>query len=289
MNSNPVVEISNRREPSGRRLNANRANAQKSAGPTTPEGKAISSRNALVHGLCAATFLIETEDPAEFNAVRGCYYTRFGPRDQVENDLVDKIVHAIWNEKRAWAMEHESINIQMVKMAPDFAAKFSELSSIARAALAFSELAGAPSLPLLHRYAARLSNEFHRSLKTLRELQKNVPLLPPGTPVPTPLDDAGPDLPNEPTSENEHSSALTTNHQPLTTSQALTTNHQPLTTAEAKAPTAVNAGYLPPQPQSESTANPHQVNHLEAGRPIASDTLPERRPRHGDDGHQTSY
>ena len=108
MNSNPVVEISNRREPSGRRLNANRANAQKSAGPTTPEGKAISSRNALVHGLCAATFLIETEDPAEFNAVRGCYYTRFGPRDQVENDLAGKIVHAIWNEKRAWAMEHET-------------------------------------------------------------------------------------------------------------------------------------------------------------------------------------
>jgi hypothetical protein len=43
-------------------------------------------------GLTIATFLIETEDPGEFNQVRGCYYTRFGPRDQVENDLVDKIV-----------------------------------------------------------------------------------------------------------------------------------------------------------------------------------------------------
>jgi hypothetical protein len=37
--------------------------------------------------------------------------------------LAGKIVHAIWNERRAWAMEHETINTQMVKMAPDFAVK----------------------------------------------------------------------------------------------------------------------------------------------------------------------
>jgi len=172
---------------SERRGNANRANAQKSTGPKTPEGKAIASRNASKHRLCAATFILETEDLGEFEALRACYYTRFGPRDQVENELVDKMVHSVWNQKRAWAMEHESINLQMVKMAPDFAAKYSQLSPECRAALAFAELAGTPSLPLLHRYAARLSNEFHRALKTLLELQKNVPLLPPGTALPEPL------------------------------------------------------------------------------------------------------
>jgi hypothetical protein len=104
-------------------------------------------------------------------------------------------------------MEHESINVQMTRMAPDFAAEFATLSPIARAALALAKLAEGPSLALLHRYAARLSNEFHRSLKTLREVQKDVPLLPPGAPLPLPLtdrDQPDPELPKEPNPTSGH-------------------------------------------------------------------------------------
>jgi hypothetical protein len=41
---------------------ANRQNAQKSTGPTTDEGKAASSRNALKHGLLARDIVVA--DPA---------------------------------------------------------------------------------------------------------------------------------------------------------------------------------------------------------------------------------
>ena len=45
-------------------LDANRRNAQRSKGPTTPEGKAISRRNALKHGLTGSGVALPTEDQA---------------------------------------------------------------------------------------------------------------------------------------------------------------------------------------------------------------------------------
>ena len=39
-------------------------------GPTSPEGKAISSRNSLKHGLCSEKLILPNEDPAEFEEVK---------------------------------------------------------------------------------------------------------------------------------------------------------------------------------------------------------------------------
>ena len=44
---------------------ANRANAQRSTGPRTEEGKEKSARNALNHGLCAERVVIDEEDREE--------------------------------------------------------------------------------------------------------------------------------------------------------------------------------------------------------------------------------
>ena len=47
---------------SERKKAANRANAQKSTGPKTAEGKARSRLNAVTHGLCAVVIEIPGED-----------------------------------------------------------------------------------------------------------------------------------------------------------------------------------------------------------------------------------
>ena len=51
--------------PTEAQINANRLNAQKSTGPTSPEGKARSALNALKSGIDAWSHIIPGEDPAE--------------------------------------------------------------------------------------------------------------------------------------------------------------------------------------------------------------------------------
>ena len=51
---------------SQQRLEANRANAKRSAGPKTEPGKARSKINAMRHGISAQAILIEGEYPRQF-------------------------------------------------------------------------------------------------------------------------------------------------------------------------------------------------------------------------------
>jgi hypothetical protein len=249
--------VSSEKVISMRRQAANRANAQKSTGPKSPEGKARAAANAVRHGLAASNFVILTEDVGQFNGFRQSYMDRFGPRDGVEVDLIDRMVHAAWTERRTWSMENDAIDLQVRRMAPALAAEIGGATNGDRAARAIEELAKQPTLALLHRYAARLSNEFQRALKTLLELREKVPLIPAGTSVaqasacedPPPCE-TNPIPPSDTVAQASacgsvvaqasacgsvvaQASAcgstglptpLTTNHQPLTTSPSLATS-----------------------------------------------------------------
>jgi len=48
-----------------KQIEANRRNAERSTGPTTPEGKARSSQNAVKHGLTARRSVITVGDGEE--------------------------------------------------------------------------------------------------------------------------------------------------------------------------------------------------------------------------------
>ncbi|WP_435021422.1 hypothetical protein TA3x_002366 [Tundrisphaera sp. TA3] len=50
------------------RLAANRANARRSTGPTTPEGRRISSRNAYKHGLAGDGVVLPPDEEAGVDA-----------------------------------------------------------------------------------------------------------------------------------------------------------------------------------------------------------------------------
>src|SRR5579862_1751113 len=67
---------------------ANRANAFRSTGPRSPEGKAASSRNALTHGAYAADDTILATTP---NAYLAGFRARFQPADALEAHLVEHL------------------------------------------------------------------------------------------------------------------------------------------------------------------------------------------------------
>ena len=90
---------------------SNRINGAKSHGPKTPEGLAISSMNAVRHGLTAKTLVLQNEDPAQFKELMDDYTAYLRPTNPVERDLVSDIISARWRLRRMWSYETAMIDV----------------------------------------------------------------------------------------------------------------------------------------------------------------------------------
>jgi hypothetical protein len=84
---------------------ANRANAQKSTGPRTVEGKTASSLNALKHGADAASVIIPGEDPALYERIVAEYRRDLQPSGALEEYQVKIIIHSDWQRRRLERIE----------------------------------------------------------------------------------------------------------------------------------------------------------------------------------------
>jgi len=86
-------------------IEANRRNSQKSTGPRSPAGRAVSRFNALKSGIDAKSMIIPGEDPEELEALAANYQKEFQPASPLEQFLVDTIVGADWQLRRLRAIE----------------------------------------------------------------------------------------------------------------------------------------------------------------------------------------
>ena len=84
-----------------RRIEANRANAQKSTGPRTEQGKARSRANPWKHGLTASMLVITGEEPEEFDELRAALIASYDPQSPWECELVERLVGIFWR-LRSW-------------------------------------------------------------------------------------------------------------------------------------------------------------------------------------------
>ena len=166
---------------SEKRSQAARANGARSRGPITPEGKAISSRNAMRHGLLAKTILLSNENPERFAELFHFHTGRFGPVDDVELSMIEEMVASYWRLRRAMGIETSLLESALANQTSG--------SGVERTAAAFCEAASSGPFALLHRYATRLDNRYQHALKNL-VLMRKFPAA------------AAPPLPNEPKTPN---------------------------------------------------------------------------------------
>src|SRR3974390_1080125 len=92
--------------PTPAQSDASRINGAKSNGPVTAEGKAISSQNALKHGMFSKQVVLPGEDPEAFERLRADYTRRFRPQGDAEVELVETIAASSWRLKRIIRIEN---------------------------------------------------------------------------------------------------------------------------------------------------------------------------------------
>jgi hypothetical protein len=154
-----------RKPISERKLAANRANAKKSTGPRTPQGKRRSSMNGLLHGLTAKrTVVLPTEDRRDFECFARAMRADLRPRGAVQALIVGEVIEAAWKLRRADKAQWEFVSRAMER----FRSERTEVTAAALLAAAAGGDERAAGYLLLDDYAGRLQRSLFSALRRLR-------------------------------------------------------------------------------------------------------------------------
>ena len=149
-----------------------RQNGAKAAGSKTPEGIAISSMNAVRHGLAAKSLVLTNESMANYLELLEAYRDKFKPQDKVESDLIDQMVAAQWRIRRLWTMQTAALDLKMDQQEAEIAAKFTSIDQPTRASYAFTTLANEEkALELDLRYEISYTRMYDRAQRALLRLR----------------------------------------------------------------------------------------------------------------------
>ncbi len=170
-------------------MSANRANAQKSTGPRTSEGKAVVSQNAVTHGFLAHETVIQGEDPGEFAFYRDGLLGELGPVGEGELEMAERIVGLSWRLRRAERLQTEAFDALYERMATGSSAAGTPAECVSEAApgaaggaengddrllglMLVEDFSNARVLERLLLYERRIENSLYRTRRELREQKR---------------------------------------------------------------------------------------------------------------------
>ena len=178
---------------SEKQLIANRKNAQKSTGPKTKRGKAISSKNGLKHGLRSHDVILDSphfkENVSEYNMLLNSLFDDLKPVGRFQEFLVYKIANSLWRSQRAIIAETANLHRQLNSVDSDVRSRilFAKLNDdididnpdeVAEFETGWrSILTGINCIPddnvniNILRYEMRLDSQLTRALRLLKYLQ----------------------------------------------------------------------------------------------------------------------
>ena len=102
-------------------LSANRANSQLSTGPTSSQGKAKVSHNALKTGLTGRTVLLPSDDVTAYQAHVERIFKQFSPEGDEEKRLTHSLADTLWRLERIPSLEAGINAIGRRELAAEFA------------------------------------------------------------------------------------------------------------------------------------------------------------------------
>jgi hypothetical protein len=150
-----------------RQIHANRANAAKSTGPITPEGKRICASNLPPQGFIAGTVVLKGESMRRYNDLAAAVILQFQPRNSAETALVQIMTVARWRLLRIWGIQTAGFELEMARQ------DHSAGSGAVLAALAFRSLAdNSRALALQHRFEATYDRQYRQALAMLLKLRE---------------------------------------------------------------------------------------------------------------------
>ena len=135
-------------------LETNRANAQHSTGPRTPEGKERSRLNATRHGLTGEFVLLHHEDHDAYAAHVEEMTAEWQPQGPTERHLAQTLADCQWRLSRAHARQYPTLS-----RASYDTGEQKEQIEISK------------EFDRITRYTSRIQREYHAILKDLQMLQ----------------------------------------------------------------------------------------------------------------------
>jgi hypothetical protein len=129
-------------------ITANQENAQKSTGPSTPEGKAVSCMNNFKWGFTGRFTVLPSEDQEEFDDLLAALTHEHEPSTATETILVESMAQHNWLSQRAQRLQDATMGAEDMDM------KDSERQ-----------------FALFLRYQTTNDRAFHRCLTTLLKLK----------------------------------------------------------------------------------------------------------------------
>jgi hypothetical protein len=164
-----LAKLARKEQLSEARLAANQANAQLSTGPTSEDGKAKSSLNAVKTGLTGRTVLLPKDDAVAYERHVQAYQAEFQPVGPRETALFQSLADTDWRLERIPALEMAIY----ARGRHEFAEKFAHEDPALRPGLIDLEtfLTYEKQLRNLHIQEGRLRRQREKDAAELRQLQ----------------------------------------------------------------------------------------------------------------------
>jgi len=163
-----------------RQLASNRANAMRSTGPRSPEGKAVVALNSVTHGLTATTIVHPAESREDFIQYRNEMLDDLAPQSRFELDIAERIIANSWRLRRVPGIEirvnplpHELEFPEQVAQDPYYANGVPEPEPVEHyLANAWRNEPVTRRYHCLHRHEAHLHRMITRDLRSLTQRQR---------------------------------------------------------------------------------------------------------------------